>query len=217
LVFLTFLILFSVVITVDTDPFERHLQKTLTTQFHKRYNSRLAPSEVNSYEKFWNYFENGFLVAAFGNETVNPPPTGGRRGITIMPYIGGDEVAQNRLLGAVKMKQVKVALGSQTGEGCGATLAYAQYFPDCVPAYSAQTEFTKPLPTGGSTSYEYSSAASTRSYGVYATYLEGGYVEMFTTNMTETLKQIEVLREDEWLNIQTRAIIIDFNTWNPNV
>merc|ERR1719353_1728614 len=114
LVFLTFLILFSVVITVDTDPFERHLQKTLTTHFHQRYNSPLAPKNVNSYEKFWNYFEHGFLVAAFGNETVYPPPTGGRRGIAIMPYLGGDDVAQNRLMGAIQMRQVKVILGSQT-------------------------------------------------------------------------------------------------------
>merc|ERR1711937_887769 len=36
-------------------------------------------------------------------------------------------------------------------------------------------------------------------------------------NMTETLKAIEDLREDEYLNVQTRAIIIGFNTWNPNV
>jgi hypothetical protein len=220
LVFLTFLILFSVVITVDTDPFERHLQKTLTTHFHQRYNSPLAPDEVNSYQKFWNYFQHGFLVAAFGNETVYPPPNGGTRGIAIMPYLGGDEVAQNRLLGAIQMRQVKVILGSQTenrGQACGASLPYAQYFPDCVPAYSDTTEFTNPLPTNGAQSYEYKAQVSTRAHGVFATYGEGGYYETFTTNMTETLTQIEDLIEDEWLNIQTRAIIIDFNTWNPNV
>jgi len=220
LVFLTFLILFSVVIWVDMDPFERHLQKTLTTHFHQQYNSRLAPHEVNSYEKFWNYFQEGFLVAAFGNETVNPPPTGGKRSIAIMPYLGGDEVAQNRLLGAIQMRQVKVILGSQTedrGSACGASLAYSQYFPECVPAYSDANEFSKPLPAGQSQSYEYKSQISTRAHGVYATYGEGGYFEMFTTNMTETLTHIEDLKDDEWLNIQTRAIIIDFNTWNPNV
>merc|ERR1719313_1069121 len=35
--------------------------------------------------------------------------------------------------------------------------------------------------------------------------------------MTETLELIDDLKDDEWLNVQTRAITLDFNTWNPNV
>jgi len=221
LVYLTFLALFSVVITVDTNRFERHLQKTLTHHFYGQYNSPYAPQEVNSYDKFWQYFENGFLVAAFGNETVYPPPQGGKRTVPIMPYLGGDEVAQNRLLGAIQMRQVRVMTGSQTAESnnlCGATLSYAQYFKECVPAYSTETEFTQPLPTGGAAqSYEYKPLVSTRAHGVYATYGQGGFSEMFTTNMTNTLTLIEDLKDDNWLSQPTRAIIIDFNTWNPNV
>jgi hypothetical protein len=219
MVFLTFLILFSVVITVDTDHFERHLQKTLTTHFHQQYNSQLAPRDVNSYEKFWNYFENGFLVAAFGNETVYPLKQA-RRTIPLMPFLGGDEVAQNRLMGAIQLRQVKVILGSQTedrGSACGASLAYSQYFPDCVPAYTPQKEYTNPVPGGTAQSYEYKTRISTRAHGVYATYGEGGYFELLNTNMSATNVLIADLKEDEWLNIQTRAIIIDFNTWNPNV
>merc|ERR1719456_1735309 len=211
LVYLTFLALFSVVITVDTNRFERHLQKTLTHHFYGQYNSPYAPQEVNSYDKFWQYFENGFLVAAFGNETVYPPPAGGRRGIAIMPFLGGDEVAQNRLMGAIRVRQVKVILGSQTedrGSACGASLAYSQYFPDCVPAYTPQNEFTKPIPAGTAQSYEYKAQISTRSHGVYATYGEGGYFELLNTNMSATNTLIAELKDDEWLNVQTRAIII---------
>merc|ERR1719258_176880 len=76
---------------------------------------------------------------------------------------------------------------------------------------------TKPIAGGTSVSYEYKAQVSTRIHGVFATYGEGGYYEKFSTNMTETLELIDDLKDDEYLNIQTRAITLDFNTWNPNV
>jgi hypothetical protein len=259
LVFITFLILFSIIIMVDSDPFERNLQAQITTHFHQKFNSFYKPNAVNTHEKFWDYLEHGFLVGTYGKcwEDMTPVPQpmlvdaeayvdengnivqpevpvrlregaplhpcpsqpGMEPDITPLPSLGGNMYQTNRIMGAVQMRQVRVEPGNPNVDPakCGGQLAYSAYFTMCVPAYSVETEAKSEYPDSGSTTYTYQEMVTTPMPGVYALYSGGGYVEMLSNNKTETVTLLRELRENNWLDITTRAVMLDFNLWNPNL
>jgi len=53
--------------------------------------------------------------------------------------------------------------------------------------------------------------------GVFATYGGGGYVEYLNGNRTATFEMLADLKKDKYFDISTRAIMLDFNLWNPNL
>jgi hypothetical protein len=216
LVFLAFLLLFSIMISVDASPYERYQQRKITDHFHKKWSSSVGPEEVNTIPKFFEYLEKGFYIGLFGNEThrnenqahvINP-----------LPPIGGDEKNPNLLLGAVEMRQLRVIKGRQQDGTCGARLAYADGgFVDCAPAYTRQTEFKAPLePTQDPREWQ-PAGRRTQMPGVFATYEGSGYVEYINGNRTMVAELLEDLREENFFDMTTRAIILDFNLWNPNL
>jgi hypothetical protein len=216
LVFITFLLLFSIMISVDSNPYERYQQRKITTHFHNGWSSSVAPSEVNTIPKFFDYLEKGFYIGLFGNETrtnadqeeiVNP-----------LPPMGGDPKNPNLLLGAVEMRQLRVNKGRQSEGTCGARLAYADGgFMDCAPAYTSQTEHRQPLEPTQSPREWMPAGKRTPMPGVFATYDGGGYVEYLNGNRTYMADLFRTLKEDKYFDMTTRAILLDFNLWNPNL
>jgi polycystin 1L2 len=66
--------------------------------------------------------------------------------------------------------------------------------------------------------YNQSDHLDTYSYtGEHATYGTGGYVYEFRGKMSEMLGNISTLQELSWLDVQTRAVIIQMSLYNPNV
>merc|ERR1719506_1472607 len=53
--------------------------------------------------------------------------------------------------------------------------------------------------------------------GVFATYDGGGYIEYINGNRTAMAELFESLKEDMFFDMTTRAIMLDFNLWNPNL
>jgi hypothetical protein len=53
--------------------------------------------------------------------------------------------------------------------------------------------------------------------GVFATYAGGGYVELINGNRTAMAELFASLKEDKFFDMTTRAIMLDFNLWNPNL
>ena len=66
--------------------------------------------------------------------------------------------------------------------------------------------------------YRESDTLDTYTYvGEHATYGAGGYVFEFRGGMSEMLSNISALRQLSWLDMQTRAVIIQLSLYNPNV
>jgi hypothetical protein len=216
LVFLAFLLLFSVMISVDASPYERYQQNSITEHMHHKWSSSVKPTEVNTIPKFFEYLEKGFYIGLFGNETVRNKDQ--EYVVNPLPPIGGDEKNPNLLLGAVEMRQLRVTKGRQQDGTCGARLAYADGgFVDCAPAYTRQTEYKDPLePTQNPREWT-AAGRRTPMPGVFATYEGGGYVVYLNGNRTYTAELIESLKEDQFFDYTTRAIMLDFNLWNPNL
>merc|ERR1719506_2751420 len=53
--------------------------------------------------------------------------------------------------------------------------------------------------------------------GVFATYEGSGYVVYLNGNRTYTAELFQTLKEDKYFDMTTRAIMLDFNLWNPNL
>ncbi len=53
--------------------------------------------------------------------------------------------------------------------------------------------------------------------GKHGTYGTGGYVYEFRGRLSELRNNLSELHQLEWINNQTRAVIIQFNLYNPNV
>ncbi len=66
--------------------------------------------------------------------------------------------------------------------------------------------------------YNDSTTLGTYTYsGDHASYSGGGYVYEFRGKMSEIVANISLLRELSWVDIQTRAVIIQMSFYNPNV
>jgi hypothetical protein len=53
--------------------------------------------------------------------------------------------------------------------------------------------------------------------GQLATYNPGGYITTLNTNGTATMLQLRTLQESNFIDLQSRAIFVDFNVWNTNM
>jgi polycystin 1L2 len=53
--------------------------------------------------------------------------------------------------------------------------------------------------------------------GEHATYGAGGYIYEFRGKMSDMQSNISLLQELSWLDMQTRAVIIQLSLYNPNV
>jgi polycystin 1L2 len=66
--------------------------------------------------------------------------------------------------------------------------------------------------------YNKSISLDTYSYtGEQATYDGGGYIYQFRGAMNDMISNVSLLRELSWLDLQTRAVIIQMSLYNPNV
>ena len=66
--------------------------------------------------------------------------------------------------------------------------------------------------------YSKSDTLDTYSYvGEHATYGAGGYVYDFRGKMPDMLSNLTALKQLSWLDMQTRAVIIQLSLYNPNV
>jgi len=214
IVFFTFLILYSCVVMLECDIYERYLQETVTDHFKKPFASKFAPSEVNSQEKLWEYIDNGLIGALFGNGTSQYGETKLEHGL---PTLGGDQFASNRVLGAARIRQLKVVPGDRASGGCGERGAYYEFFAKCYPQYSPRVE---KIDTYGSTSETFEwipSVVDSVMPGRFAFYGTGGYLETLSANMTYTRERMQILKDSEWLDVSTRVLMFDFNIWNPNL
>lgn len=66
--------------------------------------------------------------------------------------------------------------------------------------------------------YNTSDQLDTYTYiGEHATYGAGGYVYEFRGKMSDMIANVSALRSLSWLNMQTRAVIIQLSLYNSNV
>jgi hypothetical protein len=86
--------------------------------------------------------------------------------------------------------------------------------------FSINWNSTVSTSAAASNAFQYTKALTISSYpltGVYASYLGGGYVYRLSGNQTKILNDLAFLQANDWIDRQTRAVIVEFNLYNPNI
>jgi hypothetical protein len=74
--------------------------------------------------------------------------------------------------------------------------------------------------TNAYTAFQYTKAFTVSSMpitGLYNTYLAGGYVYTMSGNAQDIASNLTLLQENNWIDRQTRAVIVEFDVYNPNI
>ena len=68
--------------------------------------------------------------------------------------------------------------------------------------------------------FQYTRALSISSYpmsGIFTSYLGGGYAYKMNGNGASIISNLTLLEQNNWIDRQTRAVFVEFNTYNPNI
>jgi len=164
--------------------------------------------EVGNVEDFWIYIIEEFIP-----------------NILIEEYDNGDEISDpkkryyvaetNLLMGGFRIGQKRVA-----PQKCKVPDELKNSFHWCYPEYSTSASAKEDLVIDNATNFTVSwqnhhITQDSIWSGMISTYDGHGYVVDFRRNLTEALQRVQKLRAGRFIDEQTRAIFIDFNTYNP--
>lgn len=210
----------------------QHLMKDLlveeefpeqTTQIYKKFD------DVATAEEFWQFLEGPFANNVFPGDcyespvNMSKPCVGTLYGVNIM--LGGVRMRQLRVDSQPCEASLKVIEGRTQVLGCKdywdhETNSDATFLPPNGPSRSALDSFNL------STCFQYTDPTptllTTREYGfrgfLYDPYYSsGGFVCDLPYERGDTVaQQLQALREANWIDLQTRAVLIELGTINMN-
>lgn len=135
---------------------------------------------------------------------------------------------QNRLLGGIRMRQVRVdAQECDVASLCEddpeceflTTPGASEIFAECYPEYTKSSEMKTPF-TYGSQTMNWSSKEENVEqmvyFAAYASYGGGGYVVDLPLDHQAAASRLYELRANKWIDRATRALFVDFNLYNAN-
>ena len=88
------------------------------------------------------------------------------------------------------------------------------------PEWKSHNQTTEVYSSSIQKAFRYQSGDELGSYisvGNHGTYGSGGYVYEYRGRLSDLRSNLSELHQLEWINSQTRAVIIQFNLYNPNV
>ena len=123
---------------------------------------------------------------------------------------------ENYLLGSPRMRQIRVR-----NDSCEIHKDFQRAIFSCYNTYSKIYEDRERIHEKNASEFvwqEIKSFAKNDVWGRLSTYSgDGGYIVNLTLNKTRAVKKIAMLKNSLWIDRGTRAVIIDFTTYNPNI
>ncbi|CAF2097381.1 unnamed protein product [Rotaria magnacalcarata] len=170
-------------------------------------------TELTRMEEFWDYMTQTVPSGLFTENWYN------ERNVSNYGYV----LHENRLLGAVRMRQKKVRNNS-----CTVAKDFRQEIKFCYNAYAPAFEDKDSygpcanLEAENCTedSFKYTphnSIVRSSTTGKVGVYDEGGFMKIFGSSQEEFKREVEELKENLWITLGTRVIIIDFTVYNANL
>ncbi len=146
---------------------------------------------VSMEEEIWIYMEQILIPVLFDKDTV---------------------AGHNILLGGMRFRQLRVKR-----EDC---LHNSHIFPDCYPKWHSNYEDKTSFTISGKT-YNWRTTLQNHEqeswYGTVDQYPGSGFVIDFSKNKTEILETITILKDSDYINKQTRILLVDTALYNPNL
>ncbi|CAF0862510.1 unnamed protein product [Rotaria sordida] len=220
LVYLVFLTVLSIVVygmvSANMLTLTQALQSVFVDpQLTDESNNKTGPSfeDLDSMEDFWQYMSEvaapGFFTEQWYNE----------KNISDYGYI----LHENRLLGAVQMRQKKVRNNS-----CLVADDFKEEIKFCynsyAPIYEDKVTFgpCENLEPESCSHEAFKYTPSMSWFGLSTTgqvsiYDQGGYIKTFNSTQDQFTKDIEELKDGLWITRGTRAVLVDFTVYNANL
>ena len=176
-------------------------------------------SQIGAIGDYWDWLQGPFVGQLRAQQWYNGQPPRNLSGFL------NDKAS--RLIGWASIRQLRIQ-----SESCHVKQSLKQYFAYCKDDYSFFNEEKRLFEPGwgnvtsvlSNTSIErafqyQSSAMLNSSYvvGNHHTYGQGGYVYDFRGRLADLKGNLSALHQLNWIDGQTRAVVIQFTIYNPNV
>eukprot|EP01006_Ploeotia_vitrea_P041182 TRINITY_DN66490_c3_g8_i1.p1 TRINITY_DN66490_c3_g8~~TRINITY_DN66490_c3_g8_i1.p1 ORF type:complete len:1068 (-),score=605.24 TRINITY_DN66490_c3_g8_i1:683-3847(-) len=219
MIYLLFLIVFSVATTLargDQRQFymrEGMVRNALERQFNPDEVTEMQAGEKDFFDvatisDFWIFLQKPLIHFLLAEKKVNLDP----RDLDNLAFPN----EYNKLLGAIRLRQLRVGPNS-----CEVPGRYQSAFKRCFAPYSDEARESRPFgPASDPTRYKWQSAESTGEpdwYGKLQLYPGSGYVVDLPLDLTNATKKLEQLFNDSWIDLSTRLVLVDYQTYNPAV
>ena len=118
---------------------------------------------------------------------------------------------ENYLLGYARLRQLRVENNS-----CTVPSEMDKYVTKCVAPYSSSDEMT--FPYGPGSNWTYSENLNAMPFwGKQKTYPGEGYTAILNNSAANATSTLLYLEENNWIDDQTRFVMVEFNVYNTNV
>ena len=166
-------------------------------------------------DQYWTWLEQSFVA----NLRAQPWYNG-----DVPEYLGGFlDDKSNRLIGWATMRQLRVKASVCDDRRLSSMCLsdYSRSNEDTSISYQPgwMNETSERYSRSIQRAFQYRTSDELDSYlylGNHANYRGGGYVYEFRGSSVDLRSNLSMLRHLEWINKQTRAILIDLTLYNPN-
>ncbi|OCT71797.1 polycystic kidney disease 2-like 1 protein [Xenopus laevis] len=162
---------------------------------------------ISNMDDFWSYLQGPLLDGLYWTKWYNNASLTGNTN-SLIYY-------ENLLLGVPRMRQLKVKNNS-----CVVYKDFKDEIIGCFDVYSKEKEDTCQFGLINGTAWTYyteEELGGSSYWGKMTTYSGGGYYIDLELTKPESIRQLQILKNNLWLDRGTRAVFIDFSVYNANI
>ncbi|XP_078585987.1 polycystin-1-like protein 2 isoform X1 [Branchiostoma floridae x Branchiostoma japonicum] len=166
--------------------------------------------EIGELDDFWTWLEEGLIPGL--TETWYNGDTVSNSAFTASRHV-------HYLVGVTRLRQLRV----RSDAVCNMSPRVAGVLDDCNVEYSWENEDTTPMNNAvvnQTSPWVYQTSSALNGYpfwGSFALYAGGGYVAELSTNPAESVAIIQDLKNNMWIDDNTRAVLVEFTIYNAYV
>uniref|UniRef100_A0A8C9F941 Polycystic kidney disease 2-like 2 protein n=1 Tax=Pavo cristatus TaxID=9049 RepID=A0A8C9F941_PAVCR len=210
LIYITFLVTLSLMTfgMVSTNMY--HLNKVMEDLFVEQPSSEsngINFRGIRSHADFWKFAEGPLLDGLYWNTWYDNRTITDLKNTSYIFY-------ENLLLGVAQIRQLKVRNNT-----CSIYPYFQPFLKSCYSRYSYQAEDKSDFGLMNEPEWKYVSASSFSPWywGSVGFYRSGGFIVTLPRSKQESMEKLAFLRKNGWITRGTRAVFIDFSTFNANI
>jgi len=214
MIFMVYLGVFTVSMFLESSDsssrFADHMRQMLSGG-GSDHHAKMTISRVNKPLDLYDFLEQTFVPTFWQNNTDT------NQAMAQSTYLHPID-STNRMLGSARVRQVRVA----NTPNCHVAPMFAEYTINCYPTFlpggimTPSNEDTNAFGPEGKFTHS-GDPLGTGYAGSVGQYPAGGFMEFLSVNRTLALMAIQTLKSEDFFDLQTRAVFVDFTVWNSNI
>ncbi|POI33596.1 hypothetical protein CIB84_002653 [Bambusicola thoracicus] len=210
LIYITFLVTLSLMTfgMVSTNMY--YLNKVMEDLFVEQTSSEsngINFRSIRSRADFWKFAEGPLLDGLYWSTWYDNSTVTDLKNTSFIFY-------ENLLLGVAQIRQLKVRNNT-----CSIYPYFQPFLKNCYSQYSYEAEDKSDFGLKDEPEWKYVSASSFSPWywGSAGFYRSGGFIVTLPRSKQESMEKLAFLRKNGWITHGTRAVFIDFSTFNANI